>query len=265
MSTVIPPHADPPRDSTVLDDPDAPTPTPRAAAVLSPVPRRHLTDVTLKVTMALTGTVFALFVLVHMIGNLKVYTGAEHFDAYAHWLRTLAEPLLPYEGALWIFRLVLLACLVAHVGASALLIARAYRAKGRFRRRGLRWRRWPAMLMPYTGLVLLAFIVFHILDLTVGAEPVASDQFIGTTPDTSHAYHNLVESFERWPVAVFYVVTMVLLGLHLVHGLWSVVNDLGITGQRVRQAGAALAVGLAAVVMIGNITIPAAVLTGLVS
>ena len=61
-------------------------------------------SVTLKLIMAVGGAVSALFVLVHMIGNLKAYTGATHFDDYAHWLRTLGEPLLPYEGALWIFR-----------------------------------------------------------------------------------------------------------------------------------------------------------------
>ena len=83
--------------------------------------RLQPSSVTLKLIMAGTGIVFALFVFVHMIGNLKVYTGAQHFDAYAHWLRTLLEPLLPYEGALWIFRVVLLSCLIAHVGAAVLL------------------------------------------------------------------------------------------------------------------------------------------------
>lgn len=214
--------------------------------------------------MAVTGTVFALFVLVHMIGNLKVYTGAEHFDAYAHWLRTLLEPLLPYEGALWIFRIVLLICLVAHVGAAVMLIGRSHRARGRFRRKGMGIIRLPATLMPYTGLALLVFVVVHILDLTTGTRPVAAPGFEPTTTDTSHAYHNLVDSFQRWPMAVFYIVVMVLLGLHLVHGLWSVVNDLGGTGRRVRQVGAVVALVVAATVMIGNITIPLAVLTGVV-
>ncbi|MFW0795562.1 succinate dehydrogenase cytochrome b subunit [Gordonia sp. CPCC 205515] len=260
MSTVVPPDA-----AHDIDDADGPIPTPRVDRTATTIRRPRPSNVTLKVTMALTGTVFALFVLVHMIGNLKVYTGAEHFDAYAHWLRTLLEPLLPYEGMLWIFRTVLLLCLLAHVAASFLLIGRAHRAKGRYRRKGMSWRRLPATLMPYTGIVLLVFIVFHILDLTTGTRPVASDEFISTTEQSSHAYHNLVESFQRWPVALFYVVVMVLLGIHLVHGLWSVVNDLGATGHRVRQAGAAIAFLLAAAVMIGNITIPIAVLTGVVS
>ncbi|MGV9712964.1 succinate dehydrogenase cytochrome b subunit [Gordonia sp. NPDC003424] len=260
MSTVVPPDT-----GHELDDADGSIPTPRSVRVEPTTSPPRPSNITLKVTMALTGTVFALFVLVHMIGNLKVYTGAEHFDAYAHWLRTLLEPLLPYEGALWIFRIVLLVCLVAHVGASFMLIGRAHKAKGRYRRTGMGWRRLPATLMPYTGIILLVFIVFHILDLTTGTRPVASEEFIGTTEQSSHAYHNLVESFARWPVALFYVVVMVLLGIHLVHGLWSVVNDLGATGRRVRQVGAAVAFLLAAAVMLGNITIPLAVLTGVVS
>ena len=255
MSTLNPPRPDKP---PTVGTPRAVTPMPTAR-------RPRPSNVTLKVTMALTGTVFALFVLVHMIGNLKVYTGATHFDDYAHWLRTLLEPLLPYEGMLWIFRAVLVGCLVLHVGASTVLIGRSHKAKGRFRRTGMSIKRLPATLMPYTGLVLLVFIVFHILDLTTGTRPAASDHFVRTTENSSHAYHNLVESLQRWPVATFYILVMVLLGIHLVHGLWSVVNDLGATGHRTRQIGAVIALVVAGAVMIGNISIPIAVLAGLVS
>lgn len=222
-------------------------------------------SVTLKLVMAATGIVFALFVLVHMIGNLKVYTGAAHFDDYAHWLRTLLEPLLPYEGALWIFRIVLLGCLVAHVGCAVLLTRRAHVARGRFRRRGLGLRSFTARTMLVSGLVLLLFIVFHILDLTVGARPFASSAFVGATETTSRAYDNLIASFDRPGVAMFYLLAMAVLGAHLVHGLWTAVNDLGVTGQRARQVGVALGGALALAVMLGNMTIPIAVWTGVVS
>jgi succinate dehydrogenase / fumarate reductase, cytochrome b subunit len=214
---------------------------------------------TLKLVMALTGIVFALFVLVHMIGNLKVYTGAAHFDAYAHWLRTLLEPLLPYEGALWIFRVVLLSCLIAHVGAAVLLTVRARRARGRFRRTRMRsLKSFTARTMLVSGLVLLLFIVFHILDLTVGARPAGSDSFA-----PGHAYTNLIASFERPAVAIFYLLAMAVLGAHLVHGLWTAVQDLGVTGHRMRQVCVAIGGLLALAVMVGNMTIPLAVWTGL--
>ena len=118
--------------------------------------RTQPSSVTLKLVMAITGVVFALFVLAHMIGNLKVYTGAAHFDAYAHWLRTLGEPLLPYQGALWIFRVVLLVCLVAHVGAATMLYVRGHRARGRFRRAGMR------SLRSFTGRTMLTLSLIHI-------------------------------------------------------------------------------------------------------
>ncbi len=233
---------------------------------------------TLKLVMAGTGIVFALFVAVHMVGNLKVYTGVRHFDDYAHWLRTLAEPLLPYEGALWIFRVVLLACLIAHVGAAVLLTSRAHKARGRFRRRGLGtparrsrsssgWslagivavlRSFTARTMLVSGVVLLLFIVFHILDLTVGARPAGSDSF---TP--GHAYANLIASFQRPAVAILYLLAMAVLGAHLAHGLWTAVQDLGVTGHRTRQVCVAAGGLLALAVMVGNMTIPVAVWTGL--
>jgi succinate dehydrogenase / fumarate reductase, cytochrome b subunit len=249
-----------------IDNADAGHEVPRGpAATERPRPRGpRISTVTLKLTMAVTGIVFAVFVLVHMIGNLKVYTGAEHFDAYAHWLRTLFEPLLPYEGALWIFRIVLGGCLIAHVTAAAMLYVRARRARGTFRRRGLAWRSFAARTMLVGGIVLLLFIVFHILDLTVGARPAASAAFQRTTTETSHAYANLVASFERPAVAAFYMLAMIILGAHLAHGLWTAVNDLGVMGQRVRQVATAAGGLLALAVMLGNLTIPVAVLTGLV-
>lgn len=261
MSTLIPPQSGAPASGA-----DAPAvSTPRAVTPMPTAPRPRPSNVTLKVTMALTGTVFALFVLVHMIGNLKIYTGAQHFDDYAHWLRTLLEPLLPYEGALWIFRAVLLVCLIAHVGASFMLIGRSHKAKGRFRRKGMSWKRIPATIMPYTGIVLLVFIVIHILDLTTGTTPVASDGYEAATRDRSYAYNNVIDSFHRWPMALFYILVMVLLGLHLLHGLWSVINDLGGTGKRLRQVWAVVGALIAAAVMLGNITIPLAVLTRVVN
>ena len=118
--------------------------------------------------------------------------------------------------------------------------------------------------MPVTGVVLLLFIVFHLLDLTTGTRPVASQQYRPMST-TSFAYDNLVHSFDRPWVSAFYIFAMLLLGLHLSHGLWLAVNDLGATGRRVRQVAVALAGVVAIVVMVGNISLPIAVLTGVVA
>lgn len=219
----------------------------------------------LKVVMAVTGVVFALFVLVHMIGNLKVFTGAEHFNEYAHWLRTVLQPFLPYEGLLWILRIVLLACLVAHVAAAAIIWGRGRASRGTHRRPGMWWKHFTARTMPVTGIVLLGFVTLHVLDLTVGAPGVAADAFRPATPETAHAYGNLVASLQRPWAAALYMVSMIALFLHLAHGLWTVVSDVGATGRRLRAVAWVLAGTVALAVMLGNIVIPVAVLTGVVS
>lgn len=229
----------------------------------APIRNHWPSNVLAKYIMAVTGIIFAVFVLVHMIGNLKVYTGPEHFNDYALWLRTLLEPLFPYEGFLWVFRAVLLTCLVLHVWCGAVLARRARVARGPHRRRGLRsLGSFTARTMPVTGLVLLLFIVFHLLDLTAGVG-VAPSEFREGSPAGSYAYQNLVASFQRPGAALVYVVAMTVLFLHLAHGLWSAVADLGVgMVGRVRTWTLVISGAFALVVMLGNITIPVAVQLG---
>jgi succinate dehydrogenase / fumarate reductase, cytochrome b subunit len=244
---------------------DPPTPAGTHKAAAGPPVRRRPSDFACKQVMAVTGLVFGLFVLVHMLGNLKAYLGPQEFGGYAVWLRHLLEPVVPYSGVLWALRAVLLACLVGHVGCAYILWRRARIARGPFRRKGLPLRSFAARTMPVTGVVLLLFIVFHILDLTTGTRPAAPAEYTPTTATQSFAYDNLVHSFERPWASAFYIAAMLLLGLHLSHGLWLAVNDLGATGHRLRQVSLALAGIIAVAVMLGNISLPIAVLTGVVA
>lgn len=216
-----------------------------------------------KFLMAGTGTIFALFVLVHMIGNLKIYQGAEAFNSYAHWLRAAFYPVLPHEGLLWIMRVTLLTCLIIHVWCAVLLRRRGAQARGRWKRRGLGLDVFAARTMMVSGIVLLLFIIFHIVDLTIGMRPAGPEGFAHATHHASYAYSNVVASFSRWPVALFYILAMMCLALHLAHGVLSAVIDFGV-GLRPRAfsalAGAGLLCGL--VIAVGNITIPVAVLVG---
>jgi succinate dehydrogenase / fumarate reductase cytochrome b subunit len=256
------PLSDPPATSA---EPIAAPPADRIAASPGARRRRLLSDVWLKVIMAVTGFIFAAFVVVHMIGNLKIYTGPLHFDTYAHWLRTLFEPLLPYEGMLWIFRVVLALCLIGHVWCAFLLTMRSNKARGRFSRKALKASSWATKLMLITGILLLLFIVFHILDLTVGLAPMAPAEFQPATGTTSAAYNNVVASFSRWPVAIFYSAVMVALALHLAHGLVSMVSDLGGGGATTRKVMSIVAGVIALVVLIANASIPMAVLAGVIT
>ncbi|MDO5740385.1 MAG: succinate dehydrogenase cytochrome b subunit [Ornithinimicrobium sp.] len=216
----------------------------------------------LKVVMALTGALFALFVFVHMIGNLKVFTGAAHFNEYAHWLRTVLQPFLPYEGLLWMLRIVLFGCLVAHVGAAGALWVRGRASRGPHRRKGMRLGSFSARTMLLTGIMLLVFIVIHVLDLTTGTALVAVESFRPAGPQEAHAYENLIASLQRPLAAGFYMLAMLALFLHLAHGLWTVVSDLGATGRRLRAVAYVAAGGVALTVTLGNIIIPVAVLMG---
>jgi succinate dehydrogenase / fumarate reductase cytochrome b subunit len=218
------------------------------------------TTIGLKITMAATGIVWVGFVIGHMLGNLKVYLGRTAFNHYAEGLRVFGEPFLPREGALWIARVVLIIALVLHVWSAWKLTRRSHAA------RDVSYRRHEAIVMSraskamrWGGVMLLAFIVFHILHLTLGT--VHPDFVPGD------AYHNFVAGFQVWPVSAIYVLAMVALGLHLYHGVWSGLQTLGWgDGQHhERRWHRGLALSIALVVMLGNISFPVAVLAGIVS
>ena len=214
----------------------------------------------LKLIMAVTGLIFGLYVIVHMVGNMKIFMGESDFNAYAAFLRTVGYPAIPNEGVLWIFRIVLLVAVILHVYGAFALHGRARQSRGKFRRQGMvgGWNTFTALTMIITGVVLLAFIVFHILDLTIGAA-VAPENFVH-----GEAYANLVASFSRPLVAIWYIIAQLALLLHLSHGLWTATSDLGITGARWRKVMLFLSGLIPLLVVVGNIAIPVAVLTGLV-
>ena len=221
----------------------------------------------LKLTMAITGLIFGGFVLIHMIGNLKVFMpkhddGHYPIDQYGEFLREVGYPLIPHEGVLWIFRITLLASLILHVYGAFAITGRAHQSRGKIRRTNLMGglNSFTARTMIVTGIVLLAFIIFHILDLTMGVAPAASDTF-----EHGAIYANLVASFSRWPVAIFYIIAMVVLFLHLTHGIWTAVSDLGITGKRTRAVLLFVSYLVPAMVMVGNISIPLAIACGWIS
>lgn len=238
------------------------------AAVVRHRAKYRVSNVALKAIMAVTGAIFVAFVFVHMVGNLKVFFGPADYDAYAVFLRTLLYPLLPYEGALWIFRLVLGVSLVLHVSAGLMIWARGRAARGKFRRRGMRTLTFGARTMVLSGLVMLAFIVVHLLDLTIGTV-VASDSFRHAVhadgQTTIHAYDNLVASLSRPPMALFYTLVMVVIGVHIAQGCWNIVNDLGGTGPRLRRIWLLVGLLIALAIVAANGALPILILTGVIA
>ncbi len=223
----------------------------------------------LKVTMAITGTIWTLFVLIHLFGNLKVFSGPASFNSYAHWLTEALYPFLPAGFLLWAFRLILIVSLVGHVYAAAVLWGRSRRARGA---RSVRWRSLrggfqsvAAKLMPLTGVVVLVFLVVHILDLTVGAAPVAPNDFAAASPSGTYAYQNLIHSLGRPAMAAFYLLVMILLSIHVAHGAVLVATDLGAMGARLRAAAVWVGAIAGLAILVGNGAIPICVQLGVLT
>jgi succinate dehydrogenase / fumarate reductase cytochrome b subunit len=214
------------------------------------------TSIGLKITMAVSGIVFVGFVIGHMLGNLKVYLGAEVFNHYAEGLREFGAPFLGHGQFLWIARAVLIVALVVHVWSALKLTrqSRAARDEGYRKRESMEFSRF-SRSMRWGGVALLTFIIYHLLHLTFG---LVHPDFI-----PGDAYHNLVTGFESVPVSVVYMVAMIALGLHLYHGVWSAFQTLGISGPRVNRWRRPLALGIALFVVAGNLSFPVSVLTGI--
>lgn len=209
--------------------------------------------------MAISGLVFIGFVLVHMYGNLKAFAGHDAFNEYAHHLRELGEPMLPHEGALWIFRVVLIVALVVHVYAAVTLWRRARRARPvAYATKKSTGAIFASRLMRFGGVTLLLFIVWHLLNFTIGKVNV-------TGGPTNDPYNLLVDSFSTWWLTVIYLVAMAMLGAHLHHGFWSACQTLGITGtERARSLAKQVSFVLAVVIAGGFSLVPLAVLLGII-
>ncbi|MFD9791177.1 succinate dehydrogenase [Streptomyces sp. NPDC059070] len=211
-----------------------------------------------KAVMAVSGLIMLTYLAVHMFGNLKIFFGAGDFNGYAHWLRTIGEPFLHYEWALWIIRVVLVAAVVAHAVSAYQLSRRDIRA----RPQGYVHKRpratYATRTMRWGGIILGLFIVWHVLDLTTGT--VHSGGF-----QTGHPYQNVIDTFSTWYGNTIYIVAMLALGLHVHHGFWSAAQTLGAGSAARDRILKALAGALALVLTLGFIAVPVAVMTGVVS
>ncbi len=205
-----------------------------------------------KVVMAATGLILFGFVIGHMLGNLQLYMGAEALNAYALFLRTFL-----HGGGIWIARTVLLASVVLHLWAmtSLTLVNRRARAVS-YRQWKPRESTYASRTMRWSGVFLLAFIIYHLLHFTTGD---AHPDFI-----PGDVYHNVVSGFQVVPVSIVYILATLCLALHLFHGSWSMLQTLGLNHPRYNRLRNVICVGLAALVVLGNLSFPVAVLTGLV-
>jgi succinate dehydrogenase / fumarate reductase cytochrome b subunit len=206
-----------------------------------------------KVVMAVTGIVLVGFVIAHMTGNLQLYLGPEVMNAYGRLLHELG-----HGAALWIFRAVLLVAVGLHIWAatSLTLLSRAARPVGY---RKLSWTEstYASRTMRWSGPILLLFILYHLAHFTTGQ---AHPQFV-----EGDVYGNMIVGFQSPPVVLFYVTAMLALGLHLYHGIWSMLQTLGLSHPRYNSWRHALCTLVTLAVVGTNLTFPLAVFFGFVS
>jgi succinate dehydrogenase / fumarate reductase cytochrome b subunit len=212
-----------------------------------------------KYVMAITGIVGMGYVIVHMLGNLKMFLGPEDINHYGEFLRELLVPIAPRTVVLWLLRTGLIVALILHLHAAYSLTVMNHKARpvkyqshrdyvaADFASRTMRW----------TGIIVLLFIAWHLADLTWG---FANPDFI-----RGDVYHNVVESLSRVPVSILYIVANIALGIHLFHGAWSLFQSIGSNNPRFNEWRRWFAAGFASLIVVGIVSFPVAVMAGVVS
>jgi succinate dehydrogenase / fumarate reductase cytochrome b subunit len=210
-----------------------------------------------KIIMAVTGLVLFLFVVGHLLGNLKVFEGPQKFNAYAEGLRTVGAPFFGRGQLLWTARLALLASVAAHLWAALAVTRASWQARPvGYRRLDTIETTYAARTMRWGGIIIVCFVVYHLLDLTFGS--------VNPTFVPGDAYHNTVASFARAPVAAAYVVAVMAVALHVYHGVWSALQTLGLNRPPTSAWRRSVAAAVAVVIAGGYTAIPLAVLAGVV-
>jgi succinate dehydrogenase / fumarate reductase, cytochrome b subunit len=233
-------------------------PIPRPSHHGSPLLRFWQSAVGKKWVMALSGIGLLGYVLAHMVGNLKLFLGKAHLNEYAEWLRTLGEPALPRTVVLWALRIGLLAAFVLHIVAAAQLTRMNQRARGDYQAsRDYVAANFASRTMRWTGVIIALYLIFHLLDLTWGP---ANPDFKRGDP-----FDNVIESFQRVPVAIVYIIANLALAIHIFHGAWSMFQSLGWNNPRFNIYRRYFAAAFALVIGIGNVSMPLLVVTGVVT
>jgi succinate dehydrogenase / fumarate reductase cytochrome b subunit len=213
--------------------------------------RFYQTTIGKKAVMAVTGVILFGFVVSHLLGNLQFYLGRETMDHYAVALRTM-------PALLWAARIVLLVAVILHITASIQLtqLKNAARPVGYVKRKDVQ-ASLASRTMMWSGPIVAVFVVFHLLHLTWGT---VHPHFQELRP-----FENMVSGFKVIPVAIFYIVAVSMLGLHLYHGAWSMFQSLGINHPRYTPMLKKFSAYASVLITLGFISIPIAVVTGVVS
>ncbi len=206
--------------------------------------------------MAVSGIILVLYLIAHMIGNLKAFSGAEEFNHYSEWLRTIGNPALPGATTLWLIRIILLVAVLAHIWAAVSLWRQARRARPeRYVTKKSAAQSYASRTMRWGGVIIAAFVIWHLLDLTFGTVNSQGD---------AEPYDRLVASFSNPVSTAFYAIAVILVGMHLRHGIWSATQTLGQSNRRREVTVNYAATGIATLLTLGFLLVPFSVLFGLI-
>jgi succinate dehydrogenase / fumarate reductase, cytochrome b subunit len=216
-----------------------------------------------KLVVALTGLFLVLFLAGHLIGNLVVFMGPEPFNQYAYFLHHML-----HGAGIWVFRIVMLVMLGAHVIATICLTRQNRAARKQYECDTTIQASKSSRMMILSGLTILAFFIYHILHFTIraGNEYDTLDRYKTTLHGVEGEVHNawlmVIDGFSVWYVSAFYIVAMTLLASHLSHGVQAVFQTLGLRSKKSAATLNQLSIGYAAFIWLGFVSIPVAILFG---
>ena len=210
-----------------------------------------------KVAMAASGVILVLWLIAHMLGNLKLWLSSAEFDSYAHWLRRVLDPPFPHTWFLWIIRLITLAAVAVHIYYAVVLARRSRRARvTRYAHTDHIQADAAALTMRWGGLTIALFVVFHLAMFTWGwIHP-------GYHFDKANGAGNVIGAFNVWWMVVIYALALAALALHLYHGTWSIFQTFGLNNRRWDLIVRRTATAVAAAIFLGFMSIPVGVLAG---
>ena len=210
-----------------------------------------------KAIMAVTGVIWIGYLALHMWGNLHIFQGAEAYNHYAEFLRTVGEPVFSYAQVLWIIRIVIIVAIAAHMWSAFVLYRQAQRAHGSsYAVKRVVAANYATRFMRIGGVVIILYVIFHLAQFTWVALPETI-----LTPRMD-PYANVVTAFSMPLIAIVYFVALAALALHLFHGVWSMFQTLGLNNRDWDGFFRGLAVFVAIVIPVGFAIVPLAVMFG---
>lgn len=201
-----------------------------------------------KLIVALTGLALVLFLAGHLSGNLLIFAGRDAFNEYAHFLHTFLHGM-----GVWIARIGLLACFALHLVFTVLLTKENKAARTAYAREATVQAPKSSLIMIWSGLTILAFVVYHILHFTVRIDSELAE--LGKNDPWGMVIHG----FQNSIVVLFYIIAMTLLCSHLSHGVASIFQTLGLRTKKTASAIKFVSQAYAIIIYVGFLSIPIAI------